>query len=68
LPKGTDLSVYSHEQLGGIADLMNGGLRKTLDWYTPHEVYRGWLAKFDDPTEVFFFPCNSVVNFFKCRN
>lgn len=52
LPKGTDLSIYSQEQLDGIADLMNARPRKTLDWYTPHEVYSGWLAKFQDPTQI----------------
>lgn len=51
LPKGTDLSGYSQEQLDGIADLMNGRPRKTLDWYTPHEVYSAWLAKLGDPTQ-----------------
>jgi len=48
LPKGTDLSGYSQEQLDAIADLMNGRPRKTLDWCTPHEVYSAWLAKFED--------------------
>ena len=24
----------------------------TLDWYTPHEVYSGKLAKFEDPTQI----------------
>ena len=52
LPKGIDLSVYSQEQLDGIADLMNGRPRKTLDWCTAHEVYSGWLAKFDDPAQI----------------
>lgn len=52
LPKGTDLSVYSQEQLDEIADLMNGRPRKTLDWCSPHEVYSGWLAKLVEPTQI----------------
>lgn len=47
LPKGTDLSGYSQEQLDAIADLMNGRPRKTLGWCTPHEVYSSWLAKLE---------------------
>ena len=47
LPKGTDLSGYSQEDLDKIADLMNGRPRKTLAWSTPLEVYGQWLARLD---------------------
>ena len=47
LPKGTDLSGYSQEQLDAIADEMNGRPRKTLDWATPLEVYSQWLSRLD---------------------
>ncbi len=47
LPKATDLSGYTQEELDAIADLMNGRPRKTLDWCTPHEVYGAWLAKLE---------------------
>ena len=49
LPKGTDLSGYSQEQLDAIADLMNGRPRKTLGWATPLEVYGAWLARLNAP-------------------
>jgi len=51
LPKGTDLSGYSQEQLDAIADQMNGRPRKTLDWCTPREVYSEWLAKLEEPLQ-----------------
>jgi transposase, IS30 family len=47
LPKGTDLSGYSQEQLDAIADQMNGRPRKTLGWHSPLEVYGQWLAKLE---------------------
>lgn len=47
LPKGTDLSGYSQEDLDAIADLMNGRPRKTLGWSSPLEVYGQWLARIE---------------------
>ena len=52
LPKGTDLSRYSQEQLNGIADLKKGRPRKTLDWSPPQEVYSAWLAKLEESTQT----------------
>ena len=45
LPKGTDLSVYSQEELDAIADSLNTRPRKTLDWRTPLSVYAEVLKK-----------------------
>ncbi|MGH8541160.1 MAG: IS30 family transposase [Stenotrophobium sp.] len=39
LPKGTDLSVYSQEQLDEIAYRLNSRPRKVLGFRTPWEVY-----------------------------
>lgn len=46
LPKGTDLSGYTQDQLDAIADQMNSRPRKTLNWSTPIEVYRSILASY----------------------
>ena len=43
LPKGTDLSVYSQEQLDAIADQINGRPRKGLGVRSPLAVYRELL-------------------------
>jgi len=43
LPKGTDLSGYSQEQLDAIADEINNRPRKTLKAHSPIEVYRNLL-------------------------
>jgi transposase, IS30 family len=46
LPKGTDLSVYSPEDLAAIAAELNDRPRKTLGWLKPDEVIGPLL--FDD--------------------
>ena len=43
LPKGTDLSIYSQEQLDAIADQINGRPRKGLGVRSPLAVYRALL-------------------------
>lgn len=45
LPKGTDISVYSLEELDEIADSLNTQPRQTLNWRTPLEVYAEVLKK-----------------------
>jgi IS30 family transposase len=44
LPKGTDLSVYTQEELDAIADSMNNRPRQTLGWDTPLQTYHRMLA------------------------
>ena len=44
LPKGTDLSVVSREELDAIQDSLNGRPRKTLGYLTPSEKLAEFLA------------------------
>ena len=44
LPKGTDLSHFSREQLQAIADSMNNRPRKVLDYMTPSEKFAELVA------------------------
>jgi IS30 family transposase len=45
LPKGTDLSVYTQDELDAIADSMNNRPRQTLGWDTPLQVFSRMLAQ-----------------------
>ena len=49
LPKGTDLSIYSQEQLDAIADLLNNRPRAIHGFYPPISVYRAMLEKISQP-------------------
>ena len=44
LPKGTDLSVFTQDELDAIADSMNSRPRATHNWHTPLDVFAQTLA------------------------
>jgi IS30 family transposase len=43
-PKGTDLSIYSAEEISAVATALNARPRKTLGWKTPAEALDELLA------------------------
>jgi IS30 family transposase len=49
LPKGTDLSIYSQEELDAIADSLNSRPRATHNWRTPLQVFAAALAGSHQP-------------------
>jgi len=49
LPKGTDLSVYSQEELDAIADSLNNRPRATHNFASPLAVFRAMLESLDQP-------------------
>jgi IS30 family transposase len=51
LPKGTDLSVYSQEDLDVIADKLNSRPRAIHGFYPPISVYRAMLERMNQSNE-----------------
>lgn len=43
VPKGTDVSAHSAEEIAAVAAALNSRPRKTLGWKTPAEALDQWL-------------------------
>ena len=52
LPKGTDLSVYSQDELDAIADELNNRPRATHNFASPLAVFRAMLESLDKPNAI----------------
>jgi IS30 family transposase len=52
LPKGTDLSVYSQEQLDAIAERLNQRPRAIHGYFPPISVYRAMLERLNQPSDA----------------
>jgi IS30 family transposase len=50
MPKGTELCVFSQDELDGIADSLNPRFRATHNWHTPLKVFAQALVGFHKPS------------------
>ena len=51
-PKGTDLSIYSADEISAVAEALNARPRKTLGWKTPAEALDELLSRVKKPLGV----------------
>ena len=42
-PKGTDLSIYTYEEIKYVEKLLNEHIRKMINWKTPDECFNALL-------------------------
>ena len=53
LPKGTDLSVHSQDQLDAIADLLNNRPLAVHGFYPPISIYQAMLNKLKESPLIY---------------